>query len=173
MRVLTVQSAVLFTLRPAVAAVAFAGDTAERAALAFLDRALADGLADRVAERIVDGPEIERVVDMALASPAVERMLTRVVASHIVREAVDRVADDVMARLRDSEAMWALIDEIARSPAVTEAIAHQGAGFADQVSDDVRERSRNADVRLERAAWRLLRRRPAVPAPEPTTSGAV
>lgn len=164
MRVPTVQETVLFALRPVV----LAGEVVEGATLAFVDRALADGLADRVAQRIVDGPELERIVDMALASPAIERTLTSIVASHVVQEAVDRVADDAMARLRDSEAMWALIEEIARSSAVTEAIAHQGVGFADQVGDDIRERSRNADARLERAAWRLLRRRPAVPTPEPS-----
>jgi hypothetical protein len=54
-----------------------------------------------------------------------------------------------------------VVDEVARSPAVTEAIAHQGAGFADQVAGELGERSRRADARLERVARRLLRRRPA------------
>jgi len=172
-RVPTVQGTVLFVMRPAVVAVAAAGDAAERATLAVVDRALADGLADRVAQRLVDGPEIQRIVDMALDSAAIERMLTRIVASHVVQEAVERVADDAILRLRDSEALWGLIDEIARSPAIMDAIAQQGAGFADQVGDDIRERSRNADARLERAAWRLLRRRPVAPTPEASTSGAM
>jgi hypothetical protein len=170
MRVPTFQGTVVFVMRPVVASVVIAGEAAERVALAAVDRALADGLADHVARRIVEGPEIQRIVDMALESAAVERMVTRVVASHVVQEAVDRVADDAMARLRDSEAMWALIDEIAQSPAVMDAIAHQSAGFADQVGDELRERTRHADARLERAAWRLLRRRPA--GPEPSTTGA-
>jgi hypothetical protein len=42
---------------------------------------------------------------------------------------------------------------------VTEAITQQGAGFADQVAAEVRDRSRSVDARLERGAWRLLRRR--------------
>jgi hypothetical protein len=86
-------------------------------------------------------------------------MLTRVIESRVVEETVARVMDDVAVRIPQSQAMWALIDEIAQSPAVTEAITQQGFGFADQVADDLRERSRKADARLERAAWRVFRRR--------------
>jgi hypothetical protein len=56
--------------------------------------------------------------------------------------------------------MWTLLEEIMHSPAVAEAITQQSLGFADQVGDEVRERSRTVDDKLERAAWRLLRRRP-------------
>ena len=52
-----------------------------------------------------------------------------------------------------------MVDEIARSPAVTEAITQQSLGFADQVAGGVRDRSRNADEVLERVARRALRRR--------------
>jgi hypothetical protein len=41
---------------------------------------------------------------------------------------------------------------------VTEAITRQSVGFADQVAGQVRDRSRNADARLERAARRVLKR---------------
>jgi hypothetical protein len=44
---------------------------------------------------------------------------------------------------------------------VTDAIAHQGAGFADQVAGELGERSRRADARLEGIVRRLLHRRPA------------
>jgi hypothetical protein len=50
------------------------------------------------------------------------------------------------------------VDEIARSPAVTEAITQQTMGFADQVADGVRAGSRRADDWVERAARRALRR---------------
>jgi hypothetical protein len=86
-------------------------------------------------------------------------MLTRVIESRVVEETVARVMEDVATRLPQTEAMWTLVDEIAQSPAVTEAITQQGFGFADQVAEDLRERSRNADARLERVAWRLFRRR--------------
>jgi hypothetical protein len=80
----------------------------------------------------------------------------------------------VVGDLPSSEAMWALIDVIAQSPAVTDAITQQGAGFADQVAGEVRERSRSLDARLERGAWRLLRRRARTPpagGPVPPAAG--
>ena len=49
-----------------------------------------------------------------------------------------------------------MVDEIARSPSVTEAITHQSVGFADQIADTVRDSSRDADAWLERAARRLV-----------------
>jgi hypothetical protein len=53
-----------------------------------------------------------------------------------------------------------MVEEIAQSPAVTEAIAQQSVGFADQVAGGVRVRSRNADAWLERTARRALRGSP-------------
>jgi hypothetical protein len=64
---------------------------------------------------------------------------------------------------------------LAQSPAVTEAITQQGAGFADQVAGEMRKRSRDVDARLERGARRLFRRRrPEVPPGEeaPSAPGA-
>lgn len=136
------------------------------------DRLLADGIADHVAERLLTGPELERIVAMALEQPGVERIVTQMVASPVMQEAIAHVADETIARLRDSPAMWALIDEIAQSPSVADAITQQGHGFADQVGDDIRERSRHADDRLERVARRLLRRRTPPSGAAPSTTGA-
>jgi hypothetical protein len=138
------------------------------------DRLLEDGIAEQVAVRLLDGPELERIVELALESPGAERVLTQIVDSRVVDETVVRVMEEVAARLPQSAAMWTLIDEIAQSPAVTEAITQQGVGFADQVAGEVRERSRKADARLERAAWRLLRRRPRPggPGEAPSTTSA-
>ena len=66
----------------------------------------------------------------------------------------------------EGEELWLVVDEIAQSPAVTEAITRQSIGFADQVAGGVRGRSRNADAWLERAARRALRRPPAAPPPD-------
>src|SRR4051794_8015006 len=130
-------------------------DAAERIA----ERMLVDGIAERLAQRLLAGPELERLVALALSSPGMERLVTQVVESRVVDEAVTRLIDDAASRLAESEPVWRLVDIIAQSPAVTEAIAQQGAGFADQVAGEVRDRSRNIDARLERGAWRLLRRR--------------
>jgi hypothetical protein len=105
----------------------------------------------RVAEPVAGDPELERAVATALDSPAARRIVDHVIEGAIVDEAV--------ARLLESEELWILVDEVARSPAVTDAIGHQGAGLADQVAEVVRDRSRTADARLERAARRVLRRK--------------
>jgi hypothetical protein len=114
------------------------------------------GLAEEIAARILEGPELERIVARVLDSPATERLVARVIDS--------RAVDEAVARLLESEDLWLLVDQIARSPAVTEAISHQGAGFADQVAGVVRGRSQSADDRVERVARRLLRRERATAA---------
>jgi hypothetical protein len=90
------------------------------------------------------------VVEAAVDSPAVERAVTQVIDS--------RLLDQTVAQVLESEELWVLVEEIARSPAVTDAITRQSLGFADQVAGEVRSRSRDADAWLERAARRALRR---------------
>jgi hypothetical protein len=103
-------------------------------------------------------------LDATLASDTAAQAVDRIVRSALVERAVGRVfetrvLDDVVARLLESEDLWLLVDEIARSPAVTEAIGTQSLGFADQIAGVVRDRSRTADDRVERAARRVLRRK--------------
>jgi hypothetical protein len=121
---------------------------------------LANGLVERVAVRVLEGPELDRIVAHALETPDAERLIARVMTSAVVEDASARLVEDIINRLRESPALWRLIDEVAQSPAVLDAIAQQSAGLADQVSDELRERTRTADDRLERAAWRLFRRHP-------------
>jgi hypothetical protein len=106
----------------------------------------------------------EDAIDRAITNGLIERVVDRLVAEQVIERAVDRVFDDervideVVKRLLESDALWVLVDEIAKSPAVTEAIGRQSIGFADQVAGEVRKRSRSADARLERVARRALRR---------------
>lgn len=116
------------------------------------ERLLADGVIELAVARVLEGPELERVAAAALDSPAAERLVGRVIESRLVDEAV--------VRLLQSDDLWLLVEEIARSPAVTEAITQQSLGFADQVAGGVRARSRSADLWLESAARRALRRKP-------------
>jgi hypothetical protein len=149
------------------------------------ERLLADGIAEQVAARVLAGPELPRLVELllespdaerllaeALASPGVERMLTQIVESSVVDATVARVIDETAVRLPRSEAVWMLVDEIAASPAVTDAITQQSVGFADEMAGRVRERSKTADARLERLARGLLRRRARDADPGPTTTPA-
>jgi len=107
---------------------------------------------------------IEDAVARAVAHGLVERIVEQLLREGIVERTVDRVFDDrrvideMVKRLIESEALWVLVDEIAQSPAVTDAITRQSVGFLDQVAGEVRDRSRSADARLERAARRALRR---------------
>ena len=117
------------------------------------DRLLSEGLVEQATARVLDGPELERVVEAALDSPTVERLIGSAIQS--------RLLDETVVRLLESDDLWLLVDEIARSPAVTTAITQQSVGFADQVAGGVRARSRSADAWLERRARRMVRRRPA------------
>jgi hypothetical protein len=145
-----------------------ASDIATRVTLAGLDALLASRVATEAADRIVASALVGHVLDQMLAGDGLERVLAsaetasvpqRVIDSHLIDEAVDR--------LLESEDLWLLVDEIARSPAVTEAIGTQSIGFADQIAGVVRDRSRTADARLERLARRVLRRRAGAASPPP------
>jgi hypothetical protein len=120
-----------------------------------VDRAIArveeTGVAQRVAERLLEDGIFEQIARRALAGPEFERLLAETLRGPLVEEAV--------TKLLENQAVWVLVDEIARSPSVTEAIAHQGTGFMDQVAGRARDRSRNADALIERLAGGLKRRR--------------
>lgn len=185
----TVKGAASFTLdlgrRAERDARAAAGDVTRWATLTVLDAILASSVADEAVDRVlashwaertvvqvVDGAQTQRTLEQVLESPALERAVTQVLESRVVDEAIMRVIDRTLKRLPENPALWALIDEIAGSPAVREAISTQSAGMAAEVAEDVRERSRRADDQLEGAARRILRWRRsggAGPVPEPGT----
>lgn len=130
------------------------------------------GLQRRAIDRLLDSGELEHL----LASPRLQAAVKQVIESDGAKMLVDAFFDSglfdrLVDRLLASDALWYLVDEIAGSPAVTAAISQQGLGFADQVGTEARARSRRADDWLERAAQRLVRRRPAEPAagPQATT----
>ena len=115
-----------------------------------VENAVVGAVEDAVARAITQGL-VERIVEQLLAEGIVERTVDRVFDDQ-------RVIDEMVKRLIESEALWVLVEEIAQSPAVTEAITRQSVGFVDQVAGEVRKRSRSADARLERVARRALRR---------------
>jgi hypothetical protein len=140
-------------------------------------RMLEDGIAEQIVTRVLQGPELEQIVTNAvdsertrdglarvLESEAVERLLDRLLSSPAGERLVAQVLGsplltETVTRLLESEQLWILVDEIARSPSVTEAITSQSASFVDQVSDRVRVSSRDADAWVERTARRFGRRR--------------
>ncbi len=129
----------------------------------------------RAVNRVLESDELERVVVVAINSEHIQAALKQALASDGASELVDSLFDSglidhLFERLLASDSLWHLIDEIAGSPAVTAAISQQGLGFADQVGDQVRERSRKADDWMERAARRLIGRQPRVLPAEPDAS---
>jgi len=134
-------SATLRPLRGAADAAAWVGTNLEQRAL----------------DRLLEGKELERVLD----SPRVHAVITRVLNSPGAARAIDELFDSglidrLFDRLLTTDALWHLVDVIAGSPAVTAAISQQGLGFADQVGEQVRTRSTQADDWLERAVARVL-----------------
>lgn len=141
------------------------------------DWVLADGMAEQIAARVVEGPELGRILDVALASEQMQETIAAALDNpamqRIAANAVDsRVVDEVVRALLASEEVWLLVAEIAESPQVTAALSRQTAGVADQITDEVRERSRDADDWVERTARRLLRRSAASPQIEPPGGAA-
>ena len=115
------------------------------------------------------GRGLVAAVDAALAWRYTEEAVTRVLESDLIEkviesDVIDKVIDSglldkVIERLLETDELWVLVDEVANSPAVTEAIGQQGIGFADQVAGRVRESSHRADDTVERVARRVLRRK--------------
>ena len=112
---------------------------------------------------------LDAVLESRVAEEAVDRALASRLAEHTVDRVFDqeRLIDETVTRLLESQELWVLVDSIAKSPAVTEAIARQSVGFADQVAEGVRERTQSLDMRLERAARRMARRPPRPSAENP------
>ena len=151
------------------------------------DRMLDDGIAERVATRVIEGQELERMLVEALSSDQMQGALTRALEHEAVGHLLERLVaspgnerlvallidsplpEEIVRQLLETEALWVFVDEIARSPSVTEAIAHQGAGFVDEIADRARDRSRSADQWVQRIARRVGRRGdgpPGAPLPD-------
>ena len=126
---------------------------------ASIERALQSDSTKRLVDRLFDSGLLDQVIARMFESGLLDRVIDRMFESG----AIDRLLDRLLA----DDALWHMIDEIAASPSVTAAISQQGLGFADQVTDEVRARSRKADDWLERAARRLAHRPPRTLPPEP------
>ena len=108
------------------------------------------GAVEQIVVDALESPVTDRVAERVLDSPAAEQLAARAIESQLM--------DQVVARLLESDDLWLLVDTVARSPSVTEAISRQGMGLADQFAGVVRERSNRADDRMERGMRRLFHR---------------
>jgi hypothetical protein len=126
----------------------------------------------RAVDRVLDSGEPERLVTTALNDVRVQEIIRQALHSEGAAGLVDAfftsgLFDHLAQRLTESDALWRLVDEIAQSPAVMAAVSQQGLGFVDQVGRAARERSRQADHRIEGTVGRLRSRRRASAAAEP------
>ncbi len=129
----------------------------------------------RAVNRVLESDELERVVIVAINSVHIQAAFKQALESEGAAQLVDSLFDSgfidrLFERLLASESLWHLIDEIAGSPAVTAAVSQQGLGFADEIGDQVRTRSRKADDWMERAARRLIGRQQSAIPVEPDAS---
>lgn len=128
-------------------------------------RAVADAVI-ATADAWLRSPELERIVGAIVehegSARVADRVLDSPLARHVGRRVVDAgVADALLDRLAEREAFWRLIDAVAGSSAVAEAIATQSRGAASDVLDGVRDGAAQADDWLERVAMRVVGRRSA------------
>ena len=112
--------------------------TAEQAVLGIGGAVLRSRLVDELAQQVVRYGVIERVTEPLIQSGELERIVATVLDTPAARR--------LTRQLLESEELWVVVDEIARSPAVTEAIGHQGAGLAEEVAGAVRARSRSVTL---------------------------
>jgi hypothetical protein len=118
-------------------------------------------LEQRAVDRLLASGELERLIASARLQAIVGQVLRSEGATELIDTFFDSgLFDHLLDRLLESDGLWRMIDVIAASPAVRAAVSQQGLGFADQVGESVRARSRKGDRRLERVADRLMGRQP-------------
>jgi len=91
----------------------------------------------------------------AALDEALDRLITDTLSSQRAKSAVERVLE--------SDELWRLVDRIANSPEVLDAIASATVGLTGVVADEARRRTVTADEYAERIARRLLGRAPREP----------
>jgi hypothetical protein len=128
-----------------------------------VEETLADPVTQELLDRALDSPRVTALAERVLDSDGMERLVAQMLES--------RLLDVSLERILASERLWLVVEEVAQSPVVTAAITQQGAGFADQLADEVGQRSRRADLWMERLARRLAHRaaNPNDPAADPLT----
>jgi hypothetical protein len=133
-----------------------------------IERATAELIAAEVPAHLVaqvlETGLLDEVVTRALADDSVERT----VETLLTRWFEGPLYDDVVNRVLASPELWRLVDEIAHSPEVIEAVAAGSASLAGEVAHQVRRRTIVADDVAERIARKVLRRstrkeQPALP----------
>ena len=128
-------------------------------------------------ERVVSGPAVASALRTVLSPETVDMIADEVAESQMVQKITVAAIEageiaPIIDALLEREELWILVQTIAESPAVIDAIRQQGFGFADQVGDEVRGRSRTADEILARTARTFIGRRDRMKAQMPSDEDA-
>jgi uncharacterized RDD family membrane protein YckC len=106
---------------------------------------------ENAAQSALSAPEVERLVDGALAGPLPETLARSSIEHHVA----DRVAaqlepefERLMQQFVNSAEFERALERALSSPKVREALAHQTTSLADEIAGDVRRRTFRLDDRL-------------------------
>ena len=121
-----------------------------------LDRALAGPLTEAIARSLVEHRVIERAAAEIAATTDIAATVAAALDSHVVLEVTDRVLA--------SPEMQRTVQHIASSPELRRALTEQSSGLAEEMIGGLRERGETLDETAERAVRGWLRR------PRPRTS---
>lgn len=115
-------------------------------------RAVENEATERALARIINGPVITQAVAEALRSQAVEEAVIETVESEMV--------DRIWARILHSDETELLIQRIAESPEIRDAIASQGVGLITDIGIEIRAVTARLDDWVESKLANLLKRDP-------------
>ena len=95
-------------------------------------------------DRLLSSPAIERLIQTALSGPLVDALSRELVRQRVVERITTTlieagVFEPIVDAFLERPELWVLVEEIAQSPAVSDAIRQQSFGFADQVGDVVEQ----------------------------------
>jgi hypothetical protein len=109
---------------------------------------------ERLAAELVEEVDVDLAVNAALEHETTQRLVAAIIASpgldHLLVQATDRV-------LRGPE-LERIVDHVAQSPQVREALTHQSTTLATELADGLRTRAETLDDVAERTVRGWLRR---------------
>lgn len=128
-------------------------------------------------ERVLSGPAVASALETILSPETIDMIADEVARSQMVQKITVAAIEageiaPIIDALLEREELWILVQTIAESPAVIDAIRQQGFGFADQVGDEVRGRTRTADEILARTARTFIGRSERMKAQMPSDDDA-
>ena len=115
------------------------------------------------AHSVIDSLDAAGRRDVARARTELDAALDRAADQLVTDSLASKRLKRALERLLESDELWRLVDRIANSPEVLDAVANASVGLTGVVADEARKRTVTADEFAERLARRVLRRPPREP----------